>query len=293
MEHRDGRRPVAGPRRQEATELFARLVLRGGTLSRFEALRSALRGDRRSQVGELLCLEREQLVAGLCGLQRTSRALARGDERGHLAAVGVEVADDGRLRVQITDNSGRGVRDEGKVVSAIDMNIQRLDREERRLGLRGIGEDLRIPRSTTFSFSGFGPTATPPPGLPVLTTDAVLAFGRSRTRTDGGDGDVRLLIGDVGGKIDEELSQMVSRRHFEVYVENDRLMLRVNGSNGLRINGKAHGVDTVVRLSDGDIIAPVVKAPDALTLAVRFARERDQVCAITIAQSPEFKGAAL
>jgi len=192
--------------------------------------------------------------------------------------------------IQITDNSGRGGRDEGKVVSAIDMNIQRLDREERRLGLRGIGEDLRVPRSTTFSFSGFGPKETPPPGLPVLTQDAVLAFGRSRTRLDGGEGDVRLLIGDNGGKVDDDLSQMVSRRHFELYVENDRLMLRVNGSNGLRINGKALGVDAVAQIGDGDVIAPVVEAPDTLKLAVRFARERDQVCTITLARTPAFGG---
>jgi hypothetical protein len=172
------------------------------------------------------------------------------------------------------------------------MNIQRLDREERRLGLRGIGEDLRVPRSATFSFSGFGPTEAPPPGLPVLTKDAVLAFGRSRTRLDGGEGDVRLLIENDQGEINEELSQMVSRRHFELYVENDRLMLHVSGSNGLRINGEAYGVDKVVQLKDGDVIAPVLKVPDALSLTVRFAREFDQVCTIALARTPAFKGAA-
>lgn len=194
--------------------------------------------------------------------------------------------------IQITDNSGRSGRDEGKVVSAIDMNIQRLDREERRLGLRGIGEDLRVPRSATFSFSGFGPKETPPPGLPVLTPDAVLAFGRSRTRLEGGEGDVRLLIENDEGKLDDELSQMVSRRHFELYVENDRLMLHVSGSNGLRINGEAFGVDKVVQLKDGDVIAPVLKVPKALSLTVRFAREFDQVCTIALARTPAFRGAA-
>ncbi len=194
--------------------------------------------------------------------------------------------------IQITDNSGRAGRDEGKVVSAIDMNIQRLDREERRLGLRGMGEDLRVPRSATFSFSGFGPAEAPPPGLPVLTKDAVLAFGRSRTRLDGGEGDVRLLIEDEQGRIDEELSQMVSRRHFELYVENDRLMLHVSGSNGLRINGEAFGVDKVVQLKDGDVIAPVLKVPKALSLTVRFGREFDQVCTIALARTPAFRGAA-
>lgn len=193
--------------------------------------------------------------------------------------------------IQITDNSGRGARDEGKVVSAIDMNIQRLDREERRLGLRGIGGELRIPRSAAFTFLGYGPSEAPPSGLPVLTKDAMLVFGRSRTRHAGGEGDVRLLVTDADGKIDEPLSQMISRRHFEIYVENDRLMLHVSGSNGLRINHEAFGVDKVVQLKDGDVIAPVLKAPEALTLAVRFSREFDQVSMITLARMPETQGA--
>ena len=59
VEHGDGGRLVAGPGRQKAAELLARLVLSGGTLGRFEALRAALGGDRGSQVGELLRLKRE------------------------------------------------------------------------------------------------------------------------------------------------------------------------------------------------------------------------------------------
>lgn len=192
--------------------------------------------------------------------------------------------------IQITDHSSRG-RDEGKVVSAIDMNIQRLDREERQLGLRGVGGALRVPRSATFTFRGFGKGEAPPPDLPVMTQDAVLAFGRSRTRYDGGEGDVRLLATAPDGQVDDDLSQMISRRHFELYVENDRLMLHVSGSNGLRVNGEAYGVDKVIQLNDGDVIAPVLKVPDALELAVRFARERDQVCTVTLARTPEIQGA--
>ena len=39
-----------------------------------EALRPALRGDDRGEVGELLGLQREKLVAGLRRLQRAGRA---------------------------------------------------------------------------------------------------------------------------------------------------------------------------------------------------------------------------
>ena len=213
------------------------------------------------------------------------------DDAGPVVQISSENEMNGNV-IQITDNSGRGTRDEGKVVSAIDMNIQRLDREERRLGLRGIGGDLRIPRSATLCFLGYGQKEAPPSGLPVLTEDAMLVFGRSRTRLDGGEGDVRLLVTNDDGAVVEDLSQMISRRHFELYVANDRLMLHVSGSNGLRINGEALGVDKVVQLNDGDVIAPLVKAPDALALTVRFAREFDQVCTVTLARTPEIQGAA-
>ncbi|WP_419808617.1 FHA domain-containing protein [Sphingomonas sp.] len=213
------------------------------------------------------------------------------DEKGPVVQISSENEMNGNV-IQITDNSGRTGKDDGKVVSAIDMNIQRLDLEERRLGLRGMGEDLRVLRSATFAFRGYGDKEAPASGLPVLTSDAVLAFGRSRTRADGGDNDVRLLVTDRGGKLDEELSQMISRRHFELYVENDRLMLRVTGSNGIRVNGQPQAANATVRLNDGDVIAPVAKAADALALSVRFTREFDQVCTVTLAREPAVTGAS-
>lgn len=188
--------------------------------------------------------------------------------------------------IQITDSSGRSARDEGKVVSAIDMNIQRLDRAERELGLRGLEGGLRVPRSAAFSFAGFFTADAPESGRPALTSDGVLAFGRSRARRAGGDGDVRLLAMRGDGTIDEDLSQMISRRHFGLYVENDRLMLHVNGGNGLRINGAARRVDDIVQINDGDTIAPIAKAADAVSLTVRFTREFDAVSAITVTRAP-------
>jgi hypothetical protein len=215
------------------------------------------------------------------------------DEKSAAGAV-VQISSENEMNgnvIQITDNSGRGARDEGKVISAIDMNIQRLDREERRLGLRGMAGDLRVPRSATFDFAGFAPGETPPAGLPILSQDATLVFGRARTRQEDGEGDVRLLVRHPDGSVDEEASQMISRRHFEIYVENDQLVLRVSGSNGLRVNGTAYGADKLVELDDGDVIAPLVKLPDALALTVRFAREFESVSAITLARTPAAGGA--
>lgn len=188
--------------------------------------------------------------------------------------------------IQITDNSGRGAKDDGKVVSAIDMNIHRLDREEGRLGLRGMGEELRVPRSVAFRFLGFGPKETPAADLPACTPDGILAFGRSQARAAGGEGDVQLVVTDRTGAVDADQSLTLSRRHFELYVENDRLMLRASGSNGLRVNGQAVGADKTVALKDGDLIEPLVKAPGALKLHVRFTTEFDRVSTVTVTRTP-------
>lgn len=214
------------------------------------------------------------------------------DEKSQSGAV-VQISSENEMNgnvIQITDNSARGARDEGRVISAIDMNIQRLDREERRLGLRGIGGDTRVTRSAMFNYAGFGEDETPLAGLPIVTEDGLLAFGRSRTVRADGEGDVRLLVGTPEGGIDEDVSRMISRRHFELYVANDRLMLHVSGSNGVRINGEAYGPDKVVQINDGDVIAPLVKLPDALAVSVRFTREFDTVSAITLARTPAMGG---
>ena len=56
-----------------------------------------MRSNGRREIGELLRLQRKELVAGLTRLQRARCALARGYESRHLRAVRIEIADDGGL----------------------------------------------------------------------------------------------------------------------------------------------------------------------------------------------------
>ena len=72
MEHPDVAGLIALAGREEAAELLAPLLLRGGALGRLRLCARALRGDDRSQVGELLGLQCEELVAGLRRLQRAA-----------------------------------------------------------------------------------------------------------------------------------------------------------------------------------------------------------------------------
>lgn len=191
--------------------------------------------------------------------------------------------------INISGKVGGDEREDRRTTEAIDLPMQRLDIAERDLGLRGLDGKLRVPRGTPVNFIGFGAGDHPASGKPILTPNGLLAFGRARTTGEGA-GDVRLVVDGRDGQPDEDLSRMISRRHFELYVENDRLVLRVTGSNGVRINGDAYGKDKTVALKDGDCIAPIVDAPDRIGVAVRFSCELDRVSVITLTRQPKCQG---
>ena len=88
---------IALPRRQKPPELFSPLVLGGRALRRLKALRPALCRDSGGEVGKLLRLKREDLIAGLGRLQSAAGTLARDHERRCLDAIGIEVAHDSSL----------------------------------------------------------------------------------------------------------------------------------------------------------------------------------------------------
>lgn len=179
-----------------------------------------------------------------------------GESAGHGNLVYISGKNDARPAIQQTDQ-------------AVALPLVRAEREERRLGLRGIDADNWVPRNAEFSWLGFGEGDAPFNG-PIMTQDGMLAIGRSRTRRQGGDGDVRLLVFGASDELDESASLLISRRHFELYIESDRLILRVTAGSGLRVNANAYGEGKIVRLADGDVIAPLVSSPERLGLRVSF-----------------------
>ena len=202
---------------------------------------------------------------------------------GPVVNIGGESAGHGNT-VYISGQSGKDGQDT-RSRDAVDLRLLRAEKEERRLGLRGTSETVWVPRGARLAWEGFPETETPFPG-PIVTSDGILAAGRSRTRRMGGPGDLRLLVRGGDGTLDEELSQLVSRRHFEFYIECDRLVLRVTGSGGVAVNGKGYGRDKVVQLEDGDEISPLRDAERALRLKVQFRTEHGRVNDITIRRLP-------
>ena len=191
--------------------------------------------------------------------------------------------------INISGQVGGDAHEDSRITKAIDLPMQRLDVAERDLGLRGMEGNLRVPRNTPVIFAGFAKGEHPPSGKPIATINGLVAFGRARTKGEGA-GDVRLVAPGPDGVVDEDLSRLISRRHFELYIENDRLVLRVTGSNGTRINEKAYGPDKTAILNHGDRIAPIVQDSDRLAIDVRFSCELNRVSAITLTRNPKSEG---
>ena len=91
---------IAGAGAKEAAELFSSLVLRRGLLRGLKRLRAALGSHSSREIGELLRLKREKLVAGLRCRKAAGRRLARRHQGRHLGAVGIEITDHASLHAQ-------------------------------------------------------------------------------------------------------------------------------------------------------------------------------------------------
>lgn len=204
-------------------------------------------------------------------------------ETGPVVNIGGESAGHGNV-VYISGQSESDKRPK-QSSDAIRLKLVRADKEERRLGLRGLDEAHWVPKTASFKWVGFKPGDAPQDG-PISTPDGLLAVGRSRTRQSQGLGDVRLLAQTVDGEIDEDTSRMISRRHFELYLECDRLVLRVNSDAGVRISDEAYGAGKTVWLRDGDTISPLVKSPERVALSVKFRTELGAVRSIEVVRLP-------
>ena len=142
VEHLGAAGLVACAGRQEALALC--LPLRGscGLLRGLQRLCPPVCRDDGGEIGQLLRLKGKELVSSLSRLKRAGCGLTRSDERGHLRAVGVEIADDSRLNVHrvlkaadrilpaglgIGDELGIGRRHRGGRVFLLERLIDRLD----------------------------------------------------------------------------------------------------------------------------------------------------------------------
>lgn len=165
----------------------------------------------------------------------------------------------------------------------IGLNVVRADVAERVLNKRGYDDGLVVPRDVNISWQGFGEDETPFEG-PIHKPSGLLLAGR-KSREQGND--LCLRIDSEQG--DPSASLAISRLLFSIYTESGRLMMRVEGQYGLRLNGQSLERTETTTLRDGDTIQVLRKQPDLLGIHVGFEIEHHHVSRIVMTREPQKK----
>lgn len=237
----------------------------------------------------------------------------REEQFAFVSALELETEQGGNLVINQTINTGTGqgsdtvyapIRLEGpddrrsaRATSqqAAPLGLVRGERFERALGVRGYAsgsnKDASVSRSARFVWKGFAKADVPPPG-PIVAEDSLISMGRARTKADGGSSDVRLLVEDLKGNVDEALSRAISRTHIDLFIASGRLCLHAAGEAGLIIGERKVSRDAIEVLEDGDVIRVLPKYADALTLQVRMRAHFGMIDEITLTRIPASQGAA-
>ena len=197
----------------------------------------------------------------------------------------------GPTTVYISDRSTRNAEAANAQSQPVELVLTRADTCEREFRLRGHENGLLTPRSVRLAFRGFAENEAPPAGL-IAGEGGFWRAGRDRTHAQGGTGNIRLLARGPDGTVDEALSRAISRHHFDIYVESGRLMLRVQGQHGLKVNDRACRRGECVEINDGDLIHPVARRPSALSIRADFSVEHGSTESVMLtALAPQASGA--
>ena len=172
---------------------------------------------------------------------------------------------------------------------AAELALQRADAFEASSGVRGYTEGpLKgsvVGRGARIVWKGFG--ADGPAAGPITTQDSMLGLGRAKTVLNGGENQVQLLVTDAAGAVDEQLSQAISRRHLELFIQSGRLSARVTGAAGALVGEHRHGADdALAEIGHGDVVKILPKYPEALALQVRMRAAHGFIDEITITRLP-------
>lgn len=162
--------------------------------------------------------------------------------------------------------------------------LTRAERLEREFGLVGYGDGTTVSRAVRLCWRGFDEGHAPADG-PLVAPGGLMSLGRARARIQGGTGDVRLVASTRDGKLDEPASLGISRRHFELCVENARLVLRVESDRGAWINGQHVPRGSSTPLRDGDRFSPIAKDRGRIAVTASFETHHGVVETITFSRS--------
>lgn len=140
------------------------------------------------------------------------------------------------------------------------LTLERAEAFELRSGLRGYGDEgFRIPRTVELECRGFAADDAPPVGRPFVHAAHFTAGrnGRQLHAANPAPNDLTLRV-YRGAAVDPDRTGRISGRHFELALQNDRLVLRSHGRHGTWRNGEAvpAGAEIVLRPNDRIAVLP-------------------------------------
>jgi hypothetical protein len=152
--------------------------------------------------------------------------------------------------------------------------LERAEAFELRHGIRGYrAEGYRIPRTVELECRGFPADDAGPAGSPFAGADRFTAGRNGRQAHPGNptpnDLALRIYRG-TGGAVDPNRTGRLSGRHFELLLQNDRLVLRALGRNGTWWNDQPLAVGAEVTIAPNDRIGVLEPATGTPQLGVQM-----------------------
>ncbi|MEO1028563.1 MAG: zinc ribbon domain-containing protein [Pseudomonadota bacterium] len=171
-------------------------------------------------------------------------------------------------------------------IEPVPLELKRADARERNgeTRCRGYENGLVLVTDPAFDWFGFAPGSVVENG-PSQRTSGLIIFGRNAVNLEKGANDACLVVYE-NGAIDERSTMSISRHLFTMYPENGRLMLRVDGQFGIKVNDKSLNRTNTTELYDGDVIYPLKRQPDDIALHINFDTERKDITRVRIRRTP-------
>jgi hypothetical protein len=197
-------------------------------------------------------------------------------EGSHIAAGGSAVLQTGPS----VSESFRPRELSGDGRQTVAVPLERAERFERQRGIRGYAlSGTQIARTVELVCEGFAAADAPASARPFLL-QPVIGLGRSAPGHRGDAGAESnfacLRAYDAGGRLLQEPSLAVSRRHFELILRCGRLYLRTLGHGGRLDDGELSRGETTV-LKDGDVFNPTAEGDPQLDFRVDFECDQGDV----------------
>ncbi|MBI1339107.1 hypothetical protein GC169_02690 [bacterium] len=197
----------------------------------------------------------------------------------------ITAGDTGTAYAPIRLETGGEAQRNAGTSSVSQLALVRAERYDRVGELRGYPGGDRVSRGARIIWRGW-PEGEAPFDGPITATDGLVTLGRARTHAQGGENDARLLVRSPGGAMDEALTQAISRRHIDLFIQKGRLYVHAAGEAGVRIDDRSVPRDGIEPLLSGEVLDVLPRQPGALSVRVQMKAHFGEISEVVLSLAP-------